>query len=323
MRLGWFLAGVLAVVSAAPAWTGGVLDRVRAEGIVRCGAGERPGFAWAGADGRVAGLAADLCRAVAVAVLGPQGRVRFHLYGAARGYDAVRNGADDLFFLSGTEIVEEGLAPSVLQGPAVFIEALALMVPEASAARRLEDLAGASLCFMVGSGAQRALEAAAERQHVGFARLGFQESVEMLDAYDVRRCRAVAGEVTQLAAMRLDSGVNHLASRILPQPLALYPVLAATGTGDGQWAALVAWVMDALVLADAPRTAWRAPGADALPLPAEALGLREHWRDEVTAALGTYGDMVRRNLGAGSVLKLPPGPNAPWPNGLLLPPYAE
>ncbi len=327
MRLGWLLAGALAVASAAPAWASSVLDRVRAEGIVRCGAGERPGFAWVGADGRITGLAVDLCRAVAIAVLGPEGRVGFQLYDAARDYDAVRDGGDDLFFLSGTEIVEEGLAPSVLQGPTVFIEALALMVPEASAARRLEDLAGVTICFMIGSGAQRALEAAADHQHVSFARLGFQESVEMLDAYDVQRCRAVVGEATQLAAMRLSGGVNHLASRILPQPLALYPVLAATGTKDGpedgRWAALVAWVVDALVLADVPRTAWRAPGADALPLPAAALGLREHWRDEVTAALGTYGGMVKRNLGEGSALKLPPGPNAPWPAGLLLPPYAE
>lgn len=322
MRLGWLLAGALAIAPVAPAWAGGVLDRVRAEGIVRCGAGERPGFAWAGADGRVAGLAVDLCRAVAIAVLGSEGRVGFQLYGAGRDYDAVRGGSDDLFFLSGTEIVEEGLAPSILQGPAVFIEALTLMVPEASTGNQLGDLAGASICFMIG-GAQRALEAAAEQQHVSFARLGFQESVEMLDAYDVQRCRAVAGEATQLAAMRRSGGVNHLASRILPQPLALYPVLAATGTGDGQWAALVAWVMDALVLADAPHTAWRAPGADAFPLPAAALGLREHWREEIAAALGTYSDMLRRNLGEGSALKLPPGPNVPWPAGLLLPPYAE
>ena len=323
MRLGWILAGALVAASAAPAWAGSVLDRVREGGIVRCGAGERPGFAWVGADGRIAGLAVDLCRAVAIAVLGPEGRVGFQLYGAARDYGAVRDGADDLFFLSGTEIVEEGLAPSVLQGPIAFIEALALMVPESSAASRLEDLAGAAICFMVGSGAQRALEAAADRQHVSFARLGFQESVEMLDAYDVRRCRAIAGEATQLAAMRREGGVNHLASRILPQSLALYPVVAASGTKDGQWAALVAWVVDAIVLADAAPTAWRAPGADALPLPAAALGLREHWRDEVAAALGTYGGMVQRNLGEGSALKLLPGPNVPWPAGLLLPPYAE
>jgi len=312
---------MLAVLApGAPAWAGGVLDRVKAQGIVHCGADERPGFAWAGADGRIAGLAVDLCRAVAVAALGPEGRVGFRLYRSSRDYDAVRGGSDDLFFLSGSEIADEKLAPSVLPGPTVFIEALSLMAPEASSARRLDDLAGASVCFMVGSAAQRALETAAEHQHVSFARLGFQESAEMLDAYNVQRCRAVAGEATQLARMRLDPGVNHLASRILPQPLALYPVIAATGTGDGRWSALVAWVLDALILADQPQSAWH---SDPLPLPAAALGLREHLREEVIDTLGTYGTMLRRDLGEGSALKLPPGPNALWPAGLLLPPYAE
>ena len=321
MRLGWLLAGALAVAAPGiPAWAGSVLDRVRAEGVVRCGAGERPGFAWAGADGRINGLAVDLCRAVAIAVLGPESRVGLRLYGSSRDYDSVRSGADDLFFLSGTEIAEETLAPSVLLGPTVFIEALSLMVPEASSANRLADLAGVPVCFVAGSGAQRALEAAAGRQHVSFARLGFQESDEMLDAYDVQRCRAVAGEATQLARMRLDGGVNHLASRILPQPLALYPVVAATGTNDAQWSALVAWVVDALVLADAPQSAWY---ADPLPLPAAALGLHEHWREGIAAALGTYATILRRNLGEDSVLKLSPGPNALWPAGLLMPPQAE
>ncbi len=321
MRRAWLLAGVLAVLApGAPARAGGVLDRVRAQGIVRCGAAERPGFAWAGVDGRIAGLAVDLCRAVAIAVLGPEGRIGFRLYGSSRDYDAVRGGADDLFFLSGAEIAEEKLAPSVLQGATAFIEALSLMVPEASPARRLEDLAGASVCFLVGSGTQRALEAVAEHQHVNFTRLGFEESDEMLDAYNVQRCRAVAGEATQLAQMRLDQGVNHLVSRILPHALALYPILAATGIGDGQWSALVAWVTDAVILADAPQSAWR---GDPFPLPAAALGLREHWREEVIAALGTYGTMLRRDLGEGSALKLPPGPNALWPAGLLLPPQAE
>ncbi len=321
MLRAWLLAGVLAAVApGASAWAGGVLDHVRAQGIVRCGAAERPGFAWTGADSRIAGLAVDLCRAVAIAALGPNGQVGFHLYGSSRDYDAIRGGVNDLFFLSGSEIAEEQLAPSVLQGPTVFIEALSLMVPEASPAHQLADLAGASVCFMVGSAAQRALEAAAEHEHISFARLGFQESAEMLDAYNVQRCRAVAGEATQLAQMRLDPGVNHLASRILPQPLALYPILAASGTGDGQWAALVAWVVDALMLADAPRSAWH---SDPLPPPAVALGLREHWREDVIATVGTYGTMLHRELGESSVLKLPPGPNALWPAGLLLPPYAE
>ena len=191
------------------------------------------------------------------------------------------------------------------------------MAPSGAAISRVEDLAGQLVCFMAGSAAQRALEASAAERGIAFARLGFQEAAEMLDAYNARRCRAVAGEIAELALMREDGGVNRLISRILPEMLALDPVLAATGNGDGRWSALVAWVIDALILSDRPRSAWR---ADTLPLPAAALGLREHWREEIHAALGSYGDVVRRNLGENSPLKLPAGPNAPWPSGVLLPP---
>ena len=295
---------------------GGVLDRIKAEGVVRCGASARPGFA-AAEEGRITGLAVDLCRAVAIAVLGPRGRVEFRLYAVPSDWDAIRGGADDIAFVSGGEIAEGKLAGSLLTGPTAFIVAFALMAPSGAAISRVEDLAGQLVCFMTGSAAQRALEAAAAERGIALARLGFQEEAEMLDAYNAQRCRAVAGEAAELALMREDGGVNRLVSRILPEPLALDPVLAATGIGDGRWSALVAWVIDALILSDRPRSAWR---ADTLPLPAAALGLRERWREEIRAALGSYGDMARRDLGEDSPLKLPPGPNAPWPAGLLLPP---
>ena len=81
------LACALVVAAAQGASAGHVLDRVKAEGVVRCGASARPGFAAAGED-RITGLAVDLCRAVAVAVLGPRGRVEFRLYAAPRDWGA-------------------------------------------------------------------------------------------------------------------------------------------------------------------------------------------------------------------------------------------
>ena len=50
----------------------------------------------------------------------------------------------------------------------------------------------------------------------------------MIDAYNVRRCHAVAGELTWLATVPRDRGVNNMGSRILPEPLAAYPLLATT-----------------------------------------------------------------------------------------------
>jgi len=49
-------------------------------------------------------------------------------------------------------------------------------------------------------------------------------------------------------------------------------------------------------------------------------GLRRSWQADVSTALGSYGAMLDRNLGARSKLGMRPGPNVPWPDGILLPP---
>lgn len=95
--------------------------------------------------------------------------------------------------------------------------------------------------------------------------------------------------------------------------LALLPVVAAPPAADGAWAALMAWVLDAVMLADRAETPW-APAA---------LGLRPGWLDDVRGVTGFYRAMFDRNLGNGSPLRLAPGPNALWPDGLLAPSAAE
>jgi general L-amino acid transport system substrate-binding protein len=297
-----------------PARAAGAIDRIRAEGTLHCGAVERPGIAEVSPTGGAIGVAVDLCRAVAIAVLGPSGRFSFKLYDAPHSYDGVRQGRDALAFLTGGEIAAQDLGRFVVPGPTVLVSTIGIMVPEASPVRRPGDLAGQTVCLMIGSAAQRALESTVARLHLEISRLAFEEDVEMLDAYNVGKCGAVVGEATYLADVRRNSGVRHLASRLLPEILAADPIIAVTPQADGAWGADVAWVIDALLLADAPADAW-AP--DGLPVQHQA-GLRQGWRADVSAAVGSYGAIVRRDLT--DLLGLAPGPNALWPSGLLLPP---
>jgi general L-amino acid transport system substrate-binding protein len=310
------LLGLLLLLAGA-AQAAGVLDSIRANEILRCGAVERPGIAVTDPQGAPVGVAADLCHAVAVAVLGPSARIVFTLYEAPGRKDDTRHGSDDIAFLTGGEIAEMDTARSLLPGPTVLISTVAIMVPEASPVRRLADLSGQTVCLMIGSWAQRALESAASRLHLAISRLTFEEDVEMLDAYNAGNCGAAVGETTYLADMRANPGVRGLTSRLLPEILAADPIVAATPRGDGVWAAQVAWVIDALVLADGPADGWAADAADALPAQ-HLTDLQPNWRSDVAAAVGSYGAIIRRNLT--ERLGLPPGLNALWPAGLLLPP---
>jgi general L-amino acid transport system substrate-binding protein len=330
MRIGHRLlllvvCGSLSTARAAlPPEAEGVLARVHARGKVRCGGVERPGLAHAGAKGRFAGLEIDVCRAVAAAVLGSADRIEYHAYDASRDFDAVRDGTDDLYFLTGSEVNREKLAGKVLPVATVFVESQSVMVPVDSPARHLRDLAGKSICFLIGSPVERGLENAFETLGVRWFPVPFSEEGEMNDAYEVQRCHAIAGERTTLATIPLHSGVNQLSSRILPEPLVSFPIMAATGTADARWSAVVAWTVHTVVSGERPETKWYSGGAWAMPIEASELGLAKGWQSRVLGAVGDYGGIFERNLGERSPLRLERGLNADPPHGgVLLGPFLD
>jgi general L-amino acid transport system substrate-binding protein len=315
---------LLVCCAISDATAGSTAERVKARGFVRCGSVERPGLATPDGHGGWSGLEVDVCRAVSAAVLGAPERIEYHAYEAPKDFDAVRNQQDDVYFLTGSEIARQKLAGKVLPGPTVFVESHAVMVPANSAAQHVDDLAGKSICFKIGSPVERTLNAYFDTIHKNWFRRGFTEDGEMNDAYNVQNCHAVAGEITTLAAVRLDPGVNHLSSRILPESLAVFPVMAATGTADAQWSSIVAWTVHTLVSGERPETRWYAGGAGAMPITAPELGVDKDWQGRVLTAVGNFGDIFERNLGKGSVLKIDRGLNENQiRGGLLLGPFLE
>ena len=114
-----------------------------------------------------------------------------------------------------------------------------------------------------------------------------------------------------------DAG-KALKSRILPEPLATFPILAATPASDPQWSAIVAWAIFTLQRAELPAGPWTASGLGSIPVKAPELGLADDWQAHVVCAAGTYADIFARNLGERSRLKLPRGPNAPVEAGGLV-----
>jgi general L-amino acid transport system substrate-binding protein len=275
-------------------------------------------------DGRLGGLEVDLCRALASAVLGSPDRMEFRLYDAPADFEGLKRQREDVAFLTGSEMVEHQLTGEVLPTATIFVESHAVMVPVASPKQHVLDLAKEGVCFLIGGSAGRSLEAYFEGLEQGFLRHPYSEEGEMADAYAVQRCHAIAGESTMLAKLRFDSGVNGLRSRLLPERLSAFPILASTSTADGGWSTIVAWTVATLVSGERPETRRYAGGAKAIPVAAAELGLDKEWQERVLGAVGSYGDIFERNLGKGSPLKLDRGLNAnQLKGGLLLSPFVD
>jgi general L-amino acid transport system substrate-binding protein len=263
------IAALLIFAGSCDASAGQVLDRVRRTNVMRCSAAERPVVAVSSPDGGIDGLAVTLCRAVAIAVLGRDGRISFT-------FDDTRHDAD-LAFVD---------APGALSpGPVIFTDRLSVLVPVASHVRTLRDLAGETVCLKIASPEQRALQTDVEHLGINVVHLAYEEDDEMQDAYAVGRCQAMIGGEPVLAGLRGPIGIRRLTSRLLPEPLALVPVIAATSSADPEWAGLVFWVVRDLMGHGTPQ---RGPATATSGTPP---GIRADWREDVSAILG---DVSRR-----------------------------
>ncbi len=310
--LRFLLIALLLAASPAGAAT---MDQVRAAGVLRCGGAPRPGLAEPAEGGGMAGLEVDLCRAIAAAVLGDGARVEFHPYALGQDFERLRRGDDAVAFLTGSELLANNLLDAVVPGPAVFHQTNGVMVADGHPAQHLSDLAGTMVCAEPGTGPERTLLAYFRSRGVAIRYSGWQEEEEMLDAFEVGRCPAVAMETTALAAQRADGQARGRSIRILPEPLSATPILAVTGTSDARWAAVLTWSMAALMPPGA--------GAEALPVPGGGLGLTPGWQARAAAG-GSYDALLARNLGAASPLRLPAALDASWRDGgLNCPPRAE
>jgi general L-amino acid transport system substrate-binding protein len=124
-----------------------ILRRALAEQRLHCAAESRPGFAEAD-GGLIYGLADDLCRAMAIAILGPSGDAEMRVPDADVDFEPLRDGSIDVGFVSAETIAGHRLAPFVIPGPIVFIDPITAMVPVSSPVRFLRDFEGLTICVM-------------------------------------------------------------------------------------------------------------------------------------------------------------------------------
>jgi general L-amino acid transport system substrate-binding protein len=336
MRTSSFLLAVAIVAVCSVAYAddaSATLARVRATGVLRCGIDvEEAEYSTADDHGNREAFDADLCRAVAVAVLGKDAKVtvtrypddRTSMNGLTSGdVDMVATLTDDFTHAAGTHIQ---FTRPVLWDGAGFL------VLTKSPAERARQLSGRKICFLAETGVEESVRSWFAREHLSFVPFPFQEEGEMQAAFATGNCGALAGDRTRLAQTRVARALHRKPSRLLPERVSKDPLAAAFRDHDPEWAAIVNWVMEALVQAEesgvtqANVNRMRAASAEGgdpelrflLGRSQEigaALGLNNDWVVRVIEATGNYGEIYERDLGAGSAMKLPRGENNLRENG--------
>ncbi len=322
---------VLAVLWRPLAFAGATLDKVKRRGVVNCGVNTNTDD-WSKAEphGNLAAFEADLCRAIAAAVVGSADKVKFVTFNdddeSAAG---LRAGKVDLLALATPGIT--GSFAGFGFGPIVLFDAEGFMVRKSSGIASAADLAGKKICFMGSTGPEENLKTFMRKRNVAYQPYPFEEQGEMEAAFYTGQCQVYSADITQLATTRIRFRALAKNFAILPERIAEDPITPAFRPDDPRWAAVITWTINALIQAEehgvsranvAARRASTDPDIQRLLGTnghiGHALGLSDDWAARAIAAVGNYGEIFDRDLGSGSRLKLERGINALWTKGGLL-----
>ncbi len=320
------------LLSGLTSYAGPVLDKVRATHVLSCGI-NRDLIEYSKGDGHGnrAQFDADLCTAVAVAVLGAQAKVTLTAYPDEPGSLAALRKGEVALVPTATPDFGNTVGSGLSYGYPILFDAQSFIVPKRLHLKSVADLSGKRICFLEQTGVADNLHDYVTRVKFDYRPFPFQEQGEMEAAFVTNNCQAIASDVTQLANMRI--AFRRLADdyEILPDTIAPDPLAPFYPANDAEWAGIVQWTMQALLHAEAggitkanvdsrmkseEYETQRLLGATKGY--ASKLTLADNWALNVIRAVGNYGEIYDRDLGMNSALKIPRGANELKANGGLL-----
>jgi general L-amino acid transport system substrate-binding protein len=319
------------IVEVAAAKTS-TLDAVKAKGFVQCGVSQGlPGFSNADDSGNWTGLDVDLCRAVAAAVFGDGGKVKFSPLSAKQRFTALSSGEVDILSRNTTWTMTRDTQLGLNFAGVNYYDGQGMMVPTSLGVKSATELNGANICTNTGTTTELNITDYFRSNDMQFNLVAFEKADEVVAAYDAGRCDVYTTDRSGLAAQRgkLTNPGSHV---VLPEIISKEPLGPVVRQGDDQWFNIVRWTLRALINAEEMgiNKANAASEASSAKDPAvkrllgaegkfgEEIGLSNDWALNAIKAVGNYGESYEANVGPNTPLKLDRGVNALWSNGGIL-----
>ena len=326
---------VAATLSAAPAFAGKTLDAIKARGQIVCGVNTGlAGFSQADASGNWTGLDVDVCKAIAAAVLGDANKVKWVPLNAQQRFTALQSGEVDILSRNTTWSLTRDAALGLHFTAVTYYDGQGFMVAKKSKVTSARQLKNAEICVQSGTTTEKNLSDYFRSQGIKVKPVVFDKFEPSIKAFFSGRCQAYTTDASALAFIRSKEAPVPDDYLVLPEIISKEPLGPAVRRGDDEWFAIVKWTLNALIEAEELGiTQARVDSLKTSPDPAvqrflgvgedlgKSLGLDRDWAARAVKAVGNYGEIFNRNVGADSPLKLPRGLNALWNKGGIL--YAQ
>jgi general L-amino acid transport system substrate-binding protein len=319
------LSGACAGAEAASAQT---LKAVKDRGSLVCGVSQGlPGFSSADDKGQWSGFDVDLCRGIAAAIFNDPGKVRFVPLSTAERFDALRSATIDVLVRNSTWTMSREVDFGLSFAGVNYYDGQGFLVHKAPEVTSALELDGAKVCVQTATTTITNLADFFQSNNLKYEVVGAASPADALKDYEAGRCSVLTSDVSQLYAQRLQLAKpgDHV---ILPDVISKEPLGPAVRQDDPQWLSIVKWVhfamLDAEELGITSKTvdqALQSKRPDVMRLVGTEgdygvrLGLTKDWAANAIRAVGNYGEVFERDVGAQSKLGIPRGLNQLWNMG--------
>jgi general L-amino acid transport system substrate-binding protein len=323
-------AALLGFGGAAEA--GPTLDGVKQRGILACGVNVGiAGFSLPDSQGVWRGMDADLCRAVAAAVLGDPGKVRFVPLTAVQRFTALQSGEIDVLIRQTTLTMTRDTNLGMRMVGVNLYDGHGFMVRRDANVTDLRGMDGMTVCLSPGTTNELVTADAFRAAGIRFTPVLQERMQDNAQAMQAGRCDAIGTDATQLAALRSQfTRPNDYV--ILEQRFSKEPYGPVVRRDDQEWFDVVRWVLFGLIEAEelgvtsANAEQMRATSQNpsirrllgTVPELGQAVKLQPSWMYDAIRAVGNYGEIYDRTIGPNTPIGLPRGVNDLWTRGGLM-----
>jgi general L-amino acid transport system substrate-binding protein len=330
------LKSTLAVVAAAAALgvssfaqAGATLDAIQKKGFVQCGVSDGlPGFSVPDATGKITGIDADVCRAVAAAVFGDATKVKFSQLNAKERFTALQSGEIDILSRNTTWTSSRDAGMGLVFAGVTYYDGIGFLVNNKLGVKSAKELDGATICIQAGTTTELNVSDYFRSNGLKYTPITFDTSDESAKSLEGGRCDVLTSDQSQLYAQRskLASPKDYV---VLPEVISKEPLGPVVRKGDEEWFSIVKWTLFAMLNAEEAGVTSKNVAEQAKstknPDVARMLGadgaygkdlkLPSDWVVKIVSQVGNYGEMFDRNLGENTPLNIKRGQNALWNKG--------
>lgn len=293
--------------------SGGYLDYIRSQGKLRCGTNTQLKSFARLEDGIWYGIDADICKAIAIAILGDSEKIEMINIEAGEVAKALANNQIDVM-LSGVPFrALQEIEGNVENAGLIYYDQQLLMVADDD--KEPEYYRGKKICLATGSDYYRNFEEFNMKHNLDVSYLTFTDMAKVREAFLLKRCQMITAGALFLGGIKQSMLKSN--TKIFPDQIAITPVYALVRSHNQELQLAVKWILNALFLAEQYGmnaqnlnffTSHNNPEIRNLmgdnPQLWQSLGLRSFWLNDAIKLLGNYGEIYERNIGMDSDYKV-------------------